>query len=99
MMKNFNQFILENREDETWQDVIRKQTDSGKFWKNLFKDEFEKHSFLDRADAVYACKKAKAEAFHEILELQITEDLKKTIEEKIEKLWKDDDSAVGLPGF
>lgn len=43
---------------ETWKDIFRKQVSSGKFWKNLFKDNFDKTQFIERSDAVYICKKA-----------------------------------------
>ena len=52
---------------ETWKDIFAQQTDCGKFWKELHKEEFDRHSFLDRSDALYICKKAQADAYENVI--------------------------------
>jgi hypothetical protein len=84
---------------ETWKDVFCNQVDDGKYWKNLFKDEFDKHQFLDRNDAVYICKKAQADCYENIInklegkiDATIIDELKQILDEH----WKNDDSALGM---
>lgn len=84
---------------ETWKGVFCKQVGTGKYWKNLFKDEFDKHQFLYRADAVYICKKAQADCYENIInklegkiDVAIIDELKQVLDEH----WKNDDSALGL---
>ncbi len=60
-MKNENNII--NDKVETWRDVFISQVDDGKYWQNLFKDEFNRHLFLDRSDAVYICRKAQSDVY------------------------------------
>ncbi len=84
---------------ETWKDVFCNQVDVGKFWKNLFKDEFDRHQFLDRSDAVYICKKAQADVYESIInklegkvDIAIIDELKQNLDEH----WKNDDSDLGI---
>ena len=86
-------------EKETWKDVFCNQIDDGKYWKGLFKEEFDRHQFLDRGDAVYICKKAQADVYENIInkldgkvDVKIINELKKNLDEH----WKQDDSALGM---
>jgi hypothetical protein len=40
-----------------WKDRFRKQVDCGKYWKNLYQEDFDKHKFLERSDAESICKR------------------------------------------
>jgi vacuolar-type H+-ATPase subunit B/Vma2 len=85
--------------DESWKKVFTRQIGSGKYWKNLFKDEFERHQFLDRSDAVYICKKAQADAYENVinkLQGKIDDDSLNEIKQILDNLWEDDDSALGM---
>ena len=85
--------------DKTWKDSFREQTDSGKYWKELFKTEFESHKFLDRSDAVYICKKAQSDAYYNVIEKlksEVDNSIIEKIEEIITNLWNEDDSALGM---
>lgn len=84
---------------ETWRDVFCNQVDDGKSWKSLFVEEFERHQFLDRSDAVYICKKAQADVYEDVLnklegkvDVAIINELKKALDNH----WKKDDSALGM---
>jgi len=84
---------------ETWKDVFCNQVDNGKYWKNLFKDEFDKHQFLDGSDAVYICKKAQADAYENIinkLEGKIDVTIMLELKQILGEHWKKDDSALGM---
>ena len=88
-------------EKETWKDLFCRQVDTGKFWKNLFKDEFDQHQFLDRSDAFHICKKAQADTYENIIakltgkiDDNIIEELKQMLREHWEK--SSDDSALGM---
>lgn len=99
-MKKFSEFINEELEEkDTWKDVFCQQVDTGKNWQNLFKNEFEKHEFLDRSDAVYICKKAQVDAYKTVIEsLDKNKDklIINDIQEMIDKLWAEDISALGM---
>ena len=85
--------------DESWKDVFNKQVSSGRYWKNLFKDEFDNHKFLDRSDAVYICKKAQADAYENVinkLQGKIDDNLLKEIKQILDNLWENDDSSLGM---
>jgi hypothetical protein len=85
--------------DESWKNIFTKQVSSGKYWKNLFKDEFDRHQFLDRSDAVYICKKAQADAYQNVinkLQGKIEDNLLKEIKQILDNLWDNDDSALGM---
>jgi hypothetical protein len=85
--------------DESWKNIFTKQVSSGKYWKNLFKDEFDRHQFLDRSDAVYICKKAQADAYENVinkLQGKIEDNLLKEIKQILDNLWDNDDSALGM---
>jgi hypothetical protein len=86
-------------EKDTWKDIFCRQVSTGKYWKNLFNDEFEKHQFLDRSDVVYICKKAQSEVYEDIIkklegkiDVTIMNELKKLLGEH----WVKDDSALGM---
>jgi hypothetical protein len=86
-------------ENETWKEAFCDQVDDGKFWKNLFKDEFDNHQFLDRSDAVYLCKKAQADAYENIiskLEGKVSDDIINDIKQILEDNWNKDDSTLGM---
>ena len=85
--------------DESWKNIFTRQVSSGKYWKNLFKDEFDRHQFLDRSDAVYICKKAQADAYENVinkLQGKIEDNLLKEIKQILDNLWDNDDSALGM---
>ena len=86
---------------ETWKEVFCRQVSTGKFWKNLFKDEFDKHQFLDRSDAVYIGKKAQADIYEAIIaKLDNNEynDIFAELKQELADHWKvsSDDSALGM---
>ncbi len=101
-MKKFSKAILEKLEygsGETWKDFFVRQTASGRYFKNLFKDEFERHKFIDRSDAVYICKKAQSDIYDSIIEKfknRVDEDIINELKNDLEKHWKSDDSGLGL---
>ena len=85
--------------DESWKNIFTRQVSSGKYWKNLFKDKFDRHQFLDRSDAVYICKKAQADAYENVinkLQGKIEDNLLKEIKQILDNLWDNDDSALGM---
>jgi len=86
-------------EKETWKDVFCRQVDCGKYWKNLFKDEFDRHNFLDRSDTVYICKKAQADIYEDIiskLDGKISIDAMNELKKSLEEHWNNDDSDLGM---
>ena len=86
-------------EKETWKDIFCRQLSTGSFWKNLFKDEFDSHQFLDRSDAVYICKKAQADIYEDIigkLDGKIDYKIIKELKENLKDHWKKDVSALGM---
>jgi hypothetical protein len=88
-------------EKESWKDIFCRQVSSGGYWRNLFKEEFENHQFLDRSDAVYICKKAQADAYENVilkLDGKIEKGLIDEIKQILKKHWEDssDDSALGM---
>lgn len=85
--------------DESWKDIFKIQVGSGKYWKKLFKDEFERHQFLDRSDAVYICKKAQADAYENVinkLQGKIDDNLLNEIKQILNDMWNSDDSLLGM---
>lgn len=52
---------------KNWENIFADKIASGKFWKELFKDDFSKKKFLDSEDAHYICKKAYADAYEKII--------------------------------
>ena len=101
-MKKFNEFLNEEYEDQdTWKDVFRRQVSTGNYWQKLFKEEFDRHQFLDRSDAVYICKKAQADILQEVIDsLDKNKDklIINDINDMIKKVWKSasKDSALGM---
>jgi len=87
---------------ENWKDVFCQQVDCGKFWKNLFKDEFDSHAFLDRSDAVYICKKAQADVYESTIEFledmggDVDPKIVKELKKRLEEHWEKDDSTLGM---
>lgn len=82
---------------ETWETIFARQISSGKFWKNLLKDDFEKRFFLDREDAVYLCKKAQSDTYEKIindLKGKVDKSIIDKLEKDIEDLWTDDNSKL-----
>jgi hypothetical protein len=85
--------------EETWRDVFCAQVDSGKYWKNLFKDNFEKEQFLTRSDASYIVKKAQADIIQGIIkdfEGNVNDSVINYLQNMIKELWAKDDSAIGM---
>lgn len=70
----------------TWQELFKKQTDSGRFWKNLHKEEFDKEKFLMRSDAHYICYKAQSDILKNLSLQLIAQGVTDEIIEKIKKI-------------
>jgi hypothetical protein len=87
-------------EKDTWKDFFKRQVGTGKFWKKLLGDEFERRSFLDRSDAVFIYEKAQADAYENVmskLKDKINETEMNEIQSLIGELWENtDDSALGM---
>lgn len=45
-------------DDTNWTDIFIEHTASGKRWKEIFGEEFDKHKFLSRSDATTIVKRA-----------------------------------------
>jgi hypothetical protein len=58
-----SEFVGDNR---SWKETFKRQSDSGKFWKNLHGNEFERQTFLMRSDAHWLCYKAQSNALIEL---------------------------------
>jgi len=80
-----------------WQDTFRQQTDSGKFWKNLHGDDFERQQFLMRSDAHYICYKAQSDILKKLAKRLKKNGVDETVIEEIKKieneLWQGPDSV------
>lgn len=82
-----------------WKRAFRKQTATGKYWKNLFKEDFETHRFLDRNDAVCICEKAQTDAYENVIKTlqgKVDETIISEIRQIIVDLDKEDNSALGV---
>lgn len=62
-IKDMSEFIGDN---QNWKETFKRQTDSGKFWKSLHKEGFEKQKFLMRSDAHWLCYKAQSNVLIEL---------------------------------
>lgn len=83
---------------ETWKDFFIRQVASGKYFKNLFKDEFERHKFIDRSDAVFICKKAQADVYEDIINKlsgKVDESIIEGLKNELNQHWENDDSGLG----
>ncbi|MCK9445681.1 hypothetical protein M0Q50_02185 [bacterium] len=86
-------------ENETWKDIFCNQIDTGSFWKELLRNEFDNRQFLDRSDSVYICKKAQSDAYENIIKLldgRVDKSIIEDIENVLKEHWKSDDSALGM---
>ena len=84
---------------ENWKDIFKRQLGSGKYWNELFKEDFDGQKFLDRSDAVYICKKAQADTYKSIIDKikgDVDDDIIEKLEKDLEDLWNTDDSALGI---
>lgn len=85
---------------ETWKDIFVRQVSTGRFWKKLFKDDFERQEFLGRSDAVYICKKAQSDVYDTLIKrCKLSHQLEKftgELEKMKEELWKEDISDLGM---
>lgn len=78
-------------DDSTWQETFKRQSDSGKFWEGLHKEEFKSQTFLMRSDAHWLCFKAQSDALKELarkLEKQgVDQSIINTIIKQENELW------------
>jgi hypothetical protein len=101
-MKHISKFKEHNtikENNDSWKKLLLNQTSSGKYWKNLHKDSFDSHKFLDRSDVITICKTAQSDVYKHILnklEGKIDKELIKDIEKDLNDLWSSDDSYIGL---
>ena len=101
MMKKFSDSLNEDTKygnGETWKDFFVRQSASGRYWKNLLKDEFETRKFIDRSDAVYICKKAQADTYEHIiakLSGKVDESIISELKQELAQHWDKDDSGLG----
>ncbi len=74
-IRKFNEEIDDDRIiSELWKNKFRDKSSSGRYWKELFGEEFENHKFLDSSDAVSICKMAQRDVFENVInELEIYE--------------------------
>jgi phosphoribosyl-ATP pyrophosphohydrolase len=83
----------------TWKDSFRKQTDNGQYWKNLYKEDFDKQRFLERGDAENICKKAQEDAYENVIKTlqgKVDESIITEIKQLIVDLCEEDTSALGV---
>lgn len=82
---------------ETWQGLFKRQTDSGRFWKELHGDEFERQSFLMRADAHHICYKSQSDILKKLAKRLKKQGVDEKVIEEIKKieheLWQGPDSV------
>ena len=84
---------------ETWKDIFCRQVSTGRYWKNLFKDEFDKHKFIDRSDAVVICKKSQSDVFETIinkLDGRIDNSILSEIKQMLVEHLDSDNSSLGM---
>lgn len=53
-------------DDRTWKETFEKQTDNGKFWQNLHKENFDKERFLMRSDVHHIAHKAQSDILKQV---------------------------------
>lgn len=53
-------------DDRTWKETFENQTDNGKFWKNLHKENFDKERFLMRSDVHHIVHKAQSDILKQV---------------------------------
>ena len=98
-LKTDSEESIINFENDTWKTVFVQQVSSGRFWKNLLKDDFNQRFFLDREDAIYICKKAQADTYEKIikdLKGKVDKEIIDKLKQDVEDLWKKDDSMLGI---
>ena len=86
-------------EKETWKDIFCRQVSTGKYWKNLFKDEFDKHKFIDRSDVVVICEKSQSDVFETIinkLDGRVDNSILSEIKQMLVEHLDSDNSSLGM---
>ena len=78
-----SEFIGDNN---SWQEVFKKQTDSGRFWKALHKEGFETEKFLMCSDTHYICYKSQSDILKKLAKRLKKENVSEEIIEQIKKL-------------
>lgn len=76
-------FIGDNR---TWQETFKRQSDDGKFWKNLHKEDFDKQKFLMKSDAHWLCYKAQSNVLIELAKRLKKQGVDENVINEIKKL-------------
>jgi len=96
-IKKFNETAEADGNGETWKDFFIRQTASGRRFKELYKDEFERRKFIDRSDAVWICKKAQADTYEHIINKlsgKVDESIIEELKTELQQHWDKDDSGL-----
>jgi len=97
-IKKFNENSDDKITSEIWKNTFRNKSASGRYWRELFNEEFETKKFLDSSDAVSICKTAQRDVYENIInELEIY-DVDSFVVEKIKSLQQEmeDEDNSGL---
>ncbi len=78
-----SEFIGDN---QTWQETFKRQSDSGKFWKKLHGEDFDRQSFLMKSDAHWLCYKAQSNALIALAKKLRQQGVEDSIIEEIKKV-------------
>lgn len=97
-IKKFNESNGEpDGNGETWKDFFIRKAASGRRFKELYKDEFERRKFIDRSDAVWICKKAQADTYEHIINKlsgKVDESIIEELKKELQQHWDKDDSGL-----
>ena len=79
-----------------WKKLFVQQLGSGKFWKKLFKQDFDNHQFLDRSDVITIIRIAQLDVLREVDKRIKDAQSSVKVNQLIKEITDADESGLGL---
>jgi hypothetical protein len=99
-IRKFNEGREDKIRSEIWAHIFVRKSSSGRYWKELFGDDFDKQRFVDRSDALTIIKTAQRDTYTNVLNILevngVNQDVIAEVRSEMEMDMEKDNSGLGM---
>jgi len=99
-LKKFNESSDDKIRSEMWEHIFKKQLGSGRYWEELYGEDFRKKKFIERSDATTICKTAQRDVYQNVVNILEANNVDQSVIDEVkaeQEYYEDkDNSALGM---